>query len=280
VTPDHDTRDPNVDAAYRATPRDEPSQELDARILAAAHRAVDARPAPVRRSFAQRWRLPVALVATVVLSVTVTLMMYESERSLQLPGPGSAGKVREEAVPAQKASSRGDAVGNAAKREISEPREQFAPPQADESQPARAPAPAPPASTAPGAKKDGEEDLVRQREEVRELERKARELEQDLRKAQAASGAAPAAAPVQSAPAAAPSRDPAVSRERAFADRPAERSGRDALGAAAPARLQTPEEWLAEIRRLKAAGRIDEANRLLAEFRERYADFPIPEDLR
>jgi len=257
VTPDDEPRDPNVDAAYRAAAREEPSPEIDARILAAAHRAVDARPAPVRRSFAQRWRLPVALAATVVLSVTVTFMVYESERAPPLPEPGSAGALREESVPLEKAPGRSDAERNAAEREPAAPRQQ---PSADELRRAapeqRAVQPAAPPVAAP-RKKDAEAPAEPKRE----------------------TAPAPAQMQIRSAPAAAPP-EPAMSRERALADRPAARGERDALGAAAPARLQTPDEWLAEIRRLKAAGRTDEANRLLAEFRERYADFPIPEDLR
>ena len=58
------------------------------------------------------------------------------------------------------------------------------------------------------------------------------------------------------------------------------RTEREAASGAAQALFQTPEEWIIEIRKLKHAGRTDEANRLLAQFRERFADYPIPEDLR
>ena len=44
--------------------------------------------------------------------------------------------------------------------------------------------------------------------------------------------------------------------------------------------LQSPEDWIAEIRRLKQAGQADEASRLLAEFRNHFPEHPLPEDLR
>ncbi|NJN40774.1 MAG: hypothetical protein HC807_08155 [Gammaproteobacteria bacterium] len=43
--------------------------------------------------------------------------------------------------------------------------------------------------------------------------------------------------------------------------------------------LRTPEDWIAEIRRLKQAGRTDDAKRALAEFRERFPGVRLPEDL-
>jgi len=40
-----------------------------------------------------------------------------------------------------------------------------------------------------------------------------------------------------------------------------------------------PEEWIEEIRRLKAQGRDADAATELAEFRRRYPEYPLPVDL-
>jgi len=42
---------------------------------------------------------------------------------------------------------------------------------------------------------------------------------------------------------------------------------------------RSPEEWIAEIRRLKTDGREADAAAELAEFRRRYPDYVLPTDL-
>ena len=51
------------------------------------------------------------------------------------------------------------------------------------------------------------------------------------------------------------------------------------LRAAKPAVLM-PETWIEEIRQLRRQGKAEEAARRLAELRQAYPDFPLPEDLR
>ncbi len=46
------------------------------------------------------------------------------------------------------------------------------------------------------------------------------------------------------------------------------------------AKERTPEKWLADIRKLKTEGKAIEAERELAEFKKRYPDYILPEDLR
>ncbi len=85
---------------------------------------------------------------------------------------------------------------------------------------------------------------------------------------------APAAKPAASPPAAAPGgASDSLSRERAVGDRPA-RAMRSTSEAA-----RSPEEWLEEIRRLKAQGRDADAAAELAEFRRRHPEYPLPVDL-
>ncbi len=308
-------RDPSIDAAYRATARDAPPRALDERILAAAHRAVDARPAPLGRSFAQRWRVPVALAATVVLSATITLMVYESERSPLMQEELGPGKVLREdraapaAAPPPRPAEKESGAREAKPSEVPErgrvesqtavPRR--APPEAEdvrrqlesakpdqrmsnEAPPAPFPAErtrpaAPPSADAPRAK-DGQGALDKKREAPATFRSETDEIRpapapapmpQGARREPSVGSAAPSSA--------APEPPAAATRERALADRPAGRTERDAA-AAAPAALRSPEDWIAEIRRLKEAGRSDDAKRLLVEFRERFPDLPIPEDLR
>jgi len=282
-----DPRDPAIDAAYRAAAREEPPRELDERILAEAHRAVSARPAPVGRSFAQRWRVPVALAATVVLSATVTLMIYESEKS-----PPTPETRRDEGLREIRAAPASPPAKDAGKMESG------ASPPAPSGGSLRSKIEARPPGVA------GDEEAARQAPPQRTQELKANERQSTPAAAPAPFSTRPATAPpspaeplekrraasgAASAPAAEDDRGPSLSRERALADRPAGRSEREAatgapLGqtpiGATRSLVQSPEEWIAEIRKLKQAGRTDEANRLLAEFRERFTDYPIPEDLR
>jgi hypothetical protein len=47
----------------------------------------------------------------------------------------------------------------------------------------------------------------------------------------------------------------------------------------APQVARSPEDWIEEIRRLKAQGRDADAAAELAEFRRRHPEFPLPVDL-
>jgi hypothetical protein len=100
--------------------------------------------------------------------------------------------------------------------------------------------------------------------------------EAERRSADAQAFPATPAPAVQSAPA--PQREAvgAAARDRAFANRP-ERMERQAQ--AAEQKTRTPEEWLEDLRRLKAQQRADDFARELAEFRKRYPDFKLPADL-
>lgn len=80
------------------------------------------------------------------------------------------------------------------------------------------------------------------------------------------------------APAAAPAASPSAE---------AASTGAAAVGAIAAGRIaapeakeRTPEKWLEDIRRLKSQGRTADAERELAEFRKRYPDYALPEDIR
>ena len=319
-----DPRDPAIDAAYRAAARDEPPHALDERILAAAHRAVSARPAPAGRTFAQRWRVPVALAATVVLSATVTLMVYESEQS---PSPselrGGESLREDRAAPEPPAATdmlkkESGAAGSAPSRDLREMPRQSESEARKPKRDARAPgamrdeeasprqktqglssnegkrAPAPAAASPPAAPPAARQAAPAQSAPVPApaapaakgfaptppQAAPARPAEVPLRREEPFAGPRLAPAPAAPPPPAEADEARTLSRERALSDRPAGRGEREAATGALQQHFLTPEEWLAEIRKLKQAGRTDEANGLLAEFRARYADYPIPEDLR
>ena len=82
---------------------------------------------------------------------------------------------------------------------------------------------------------------------------------------------------VQAPPAAAPAPGANTLRESASAPQGAV-SGLASRVTASEAKER--EKWLEDIRRLKSEGKATEAERELAEFRKRYPDYRLPEDLR
>ena len=150
---DPDLRDPNLDRAYRETPRDEPPLEVDERIRAAARRAVGTRPQSLeqragderRRSWTSRWRLPLSVAATVVIAATLTVMVQEEDRRPRDDAGRGAVRLdtapREAEQPAAPAASSSDAAGDRLN-------------QLPAAAPAQPPAPAP-APTAPSVQPSG-----------------------------------------------------------------------------------------------------------------------------
>jgi hypothetical protein len=80
---DDDTRD--LSRVYRDAATEVPPARLDDAIRAAARRAVQSRPRPVRKTWLQRWTGPVAAAAVVVLTVSIGLMSVEEKPELAPP---------------------------------------------------------------------------------------------------------------------------------------------------------------------------------------------------
>jgi hypothetical protein len=74
---------------YRASSLEEPPAALDAAILAAARREVNARPRLAGSPFGRSWRVPLSIAAVVVVSATVTLMVAEHTSYVPTAGQGT-----------------------------------------------------------------------------------------------------------------------------------------------------------------------------------------------
>ena len=292
-------RDKAVEDAYRDASKETPPPELDARILAAARRAVNARPQDAARppSWLSRYRVPLSVAATAVIAVSVSLLVEdETRRGVEYDAPAKservdpawgsrsapAGSPVEQRIPADReAAERAREQRNAAEAG-----------RATESQD----------STAAREGRNVQQYAIVPPERPRAApEAKVREAESSANTAATAApdaarsaasappASAPAAAPAPfSAPAAAQRSAPQVpgadSRERAAADRPT-RFTRDEAAPAA-GRLakeeapRPPDAWLEEIRRLRAEGRLTDADAALAAFQRAYPDYTLPADLR
>lgn len=104
---------------YRDATTESPPAALDARILAAAERAVQ--PPPAHRRFARRWIVPLSVAAVVMLSVGVVLRIahegaLENSESLSAAPPSAEPALREEAAPPAPASPARQAPVARAKR--------------------------------------------------------------------------------------------------------------------------------------------------------------------
>jgi len=290
---DPDLRDPNLDRAYRETPRDEPPPELDARIRAAARRAVGTRPQSLeqqatdaqRRSWTARWRLPLSVAATVVVAATLTVMVQEEERrprddAGRSVAPMKMAPAREAERPAPPPASAPDAVRSAPAVPPAAPA-----PRSRELESATQPAAPPRPEPAPQPKL---EERARSPERPAAADSAPSAATQPLENRQQAPvpAAAPPPAPATPLPAqppalkAMPQGAPAgaasdsLRRDRALGDRP-ERASREAMRAT----IRTPEAWVEHVRSLKAQGREAEATAELAELRRAYPDFQLPPDL-
>jgi hypothetical protein len=246
-----DERDPKVSRRYRELGAEEPSRELDQAILSAAHRAADKPHAPlVTPAGAHRWYFAFGAAAILVLAVAVTVQV---ER--QRPDP--------EAIAASPAPARSDQAEASASRQGEQKQaEQAAPPKPlsdaakkpdrqvrefarDPSAPAAAP------SATPESTEAARNEAARNEAARNEADTRARAV---TRSAEVERAPAPQAAPLPQAGAL---------------------EGRVASSALA----LSPERLLERIAELRKEGRHDEADKALAEFRQRYPDYRISEEM-
>lgn len=290
MTPDSgdQDRDPRLEALYRASAESQrPPAHLDDAIRAAARKAVQAGP---RRSpdRLRRWSVPLSLAAVIVLSVTVVTMMQE-EGADRL----TADDIAQSRAPLP-----------AAKVELPERVAEAPAPAAPAVSEYKAP---PPAPAAPAKQIAGQTAAAKPAEAEAAAARKRLPQEAVSREAALAK-----TAPEHSAAALAGSSARDALEEQAppvaAAPRPLRRSapapamadaGRDEapimarqsakLGAASvksadmlwqDLEREPADKWLDRLRELRRAGRVEDFERLATEFRRRFPEAVLPDDLR
>lgn len=236
--------DSRLSAAYREARGEEPSAELDEVLLERSRRELRLGPKVAWSPFTRSWSLPLALAAVLVVSVSVTLVMYQ-ETGQPLP------------VPARPAAD-GPAVPQAPAREEAAPAPALRPPTPAAKQPP--PATADPAQVPAAPTTFREENGVSAKRRQRDTAGDAvREV------APAAIREGGAAAPALEAASPAPRTG---EKMMAPAPRAKQEAARDAdLG-------PDPEAWVRRMESLRRQGRHAEADALLAEFRKRFPDYP------
>jgi outer membrane biosynthesis protein TonB len=244
--------DPRVSAGYRRLGAETPPEALDAAILAASKRAVGAGPRRAGRPL-RRWALPVSIAAVVVLTMSLVVRIQLERPDLETATPVPVtpqvleGKTRQRADKKETERLEKRAVESAAqaKPKVSAP----------------APAPAAPASA--------------------ERDQAAREASSPpVAQKPAAAGRFVPEPPASGAPAPAESTAPA-NLGAASALAPAAVEDRaQRLAAPAGKAEESPRAWLERIVRLRREGHVKQADESLAEFRKRYPDYRIPEELR
>ena len=281
-------RDPVLEALYRSASSETAPAWLDDALLAAAHAEATATPRRAMDSFGRRWRVPFAIAATLVLGMSVVTLMREEQPAVLELSPPSA---REERSPARAPNA--------------------TPPRASKNAASVPPVPAqvetkprtPPAERAEGASAPRVE-MSRDRAAPAQAPSALDSLRQDapLTAPSAAGNRVPAPAPAESrgrlqeaapgeprpfAEAVQPAPAAPVVPMRSFKPEmqnrsPAAKAAGSAVDSEAKQGRQsaaTPEAWLERVRELRRGGRLDEANRLLREFRQRYPDYKLPADL-
>jgi len=252
------TEHEDMSRLYRDAAQPEPSAALDDAILAAARQAAGAPPQRTHR--ANRWRVPFALAATVVLTVSLTVMMRDQQQlgEVVLPPPRSESSSPAVAtgasIPAAKATQ------PAAAEPVARPAWQPAPSPPVQSTPSDQPAPAPAA-----------DDRARSDNLVQPMLRAAPEAQGAL-----SVDAAIAVRKEEKPPTAAAPAMPALMEKRGLTS-----SFRDKAAAeSVVGEQQSPERWIADIRELKRNGSAMEAGVMLSEFRKRFPDYTLPDDLK
>lgn len=290
---EHENPRSDLSRLYRDAARPEPPQALDEAILAAARDAAGGRPQGAQKSRStRRWSVPFALAATVLLTVSVTLMVHDEQQvgdaSFTIPATVPA---RPEAESATR-SATGSATRSAKSRPETRAETQSVEPLAKPAYlptPAErrnaavagagvvtAPAPAPAQTTA---------DLPSStssfaRERADKMAQPAHEPTPAAQGALATDATAPGgsikAEMAASAPAPAVAAPRALEKSRAFSS--SIRQEAEAGNSASDD--QSPERWIIEIRALKRIGRTPAADEMLTEFRKRFPDYKLPDDLK
>lgn len=257
-------QDRELSRIYRDAGTPEPPQRIDEAVLAASRRAAGSRPRSIWSERVWRSRVPVALAATILLSFTVTLMVLQDSR--QTDSEPVAKKPRTAEEHAETAPSELPKARSIAQTDNRGDRgaESLALTEGSD-------------ASRPGFVGDAPSEPARATRDSLATRRRAQDSP-DSGEARAARESMTAAQPAPAAPsapaaAASPRRETALQRSDAA-------SGQAGGIAGSEAKERRPEKWIEDIRRLKAQGKSEEADRELAEFRKRYPERSLPDDLR
>ena len=287
-----DERDPQVSKRYRELGAEEPPRALDDAILAASRRAVDSHPAPlVAPAGRRRWYFPVAAAAVITLSVAVTLQVERQRPEERVVADAPQSQRREQVLAQPQKEEQVSQAPAAAGERKAAPKPMRAPQAFTPEPPAT---PAPPSVTSAPSSTDSLDALAKSRSDNASRDSLAREAAPapaqgaaDARvRAQiqpnAEKRAAQAAetrrmeAELQVKPA------PAARAAGAVAAKPAPAPDA-AAGFVAPYAVMSsggPERWLEQIAELRKQGKDEEADKVLAEFRKTYPDYPLTDEMR
>ena len=238
--------DDAVSRRYRDLPDELPPRALDEAILAASRRAAHTRPAPlVAPTGRQRWYVPLAAAAVIVLAAGLGLHLQLERPEAEDVTPPSptvlkTPQPKEQAKP--EAKEKPQIAQNQSRRKVEE-RAEPAKPQARDDAP-------------PQPFKD--ESLARTAPAP------------DTTAAESRAMAAPKSQAMR-APAAAP--PPAGARADAEQSVASSAVAKRAIE-------ETPAKALERIAELRKAGKHDEADKALAEFRKRFPDYKIPDEMK
>ena len=251
---DGDPIDPKLEALLREHSTDAPSSDIDAAILAAAHRAVQSAPQSAVNRAAEatrpwRWWMPLAAAATIgaiaIGVLQVTPKESDSTATVVSDTPPAIRSKPEQVQPTAPAASVG-------KDNVEAPRPSSEAPHAPSEAPrAKVRVDRPPPSPAPAQKMEAERGASAEPFPSRERDA--------VEQANAAGAMARSEAPRATAP--------ALAKQSV---------------AAADAQATSPEQWIARIRALLADGKTQYAEQELIAFRAAYpdADARLPAELR
>lgn len=259
-----DPQDNELSRIYREGAWPEPRRQLDEAILEASRRAARARRSA---SFVWRWGPRFALAATVVLTFSLLLRMSQEMPGEKIvPTPPAAARRAPQAAPPARPAEEPKSPAEEAKPEQapqSAPVQQYAPVPAQ-----AAPPPAPVASALALKKEAPAATRADQIQRQADLQQRSREAAQPREQIQTETAPTSAPTPAVPAPGASAASSGSVSNQL--------------IGLRGSSALveRSPQTWLEDVRKLKAQGRSEDVQRELAEFRKRYPDYRLPDDLR
>jgi hypothetical protein len=288
-------RDEELSRIYRDAEGPRPPQRVDDNILAASQRVAGLAPRPAGFGFARRWGAPAAIAATVLVTSTLTLMMFERKSDPEATAPrvpraGRPAKVSPPAPAPAPARTEPEKPSPAAPAKTDPPEKSSAAAPAKAGQPEK---PSPPAPARADRLEKSQPAVLPPIAPVRAPPIPQMEVRMDRAQQAAAKGAASGERPgtgqqtPQTPVAEAPRGFDVQQRMRPMQPPPAAPApsalSTAAIGnrpAVAEAGDRTPEKWLEDIRKLKTEGRTTEVEREIAEFKKRYPDYILPDDLR